>query len=70
MEESSYRKCPRCKSTMTYDKFFGPTDGFWGWKCVMCGEILDPVILENRNLMRLGHTFFPERNIITSKLHP
>jgi hypothetical protein len=25
-----------------------------GWKCLICGEIVDPVILENRQLMRAG----------------
>ena len=50
---ASALKCPRCRSIMTYDKFYGPTpDDFWGWKCLMCGEIIDPVIMENRYLMR------------------
>jgi hypothetical protein len=39
---------------MIYDKFYGLQEQFWGWKCVICGEIVDPVILENRQLMRSG----------------
>jgi hypothetical protein len=39
---------------MIYDKFFGPYEHFWAWKCVICGEIVDLVILENRQLMRMG----------------
>jgi hypothetical protein len=25
---------------------------FDGWRCVMCGEIVDPIILSNRQLRR------------------
>jgi hypothetical protein len=39
---------------MIYDKFYGSQEQFWGWKCLICGEIVDPVILENRQLMRTG----------------
>jgi hypothetical protein len=39
---------------MVYDKFYGHQEQFWGWKCVICGEIVDPVILENRKGMRAG----------------
>jgi len=49
-----FTKCLRCKGAMVYDQFYGSYDQFWGWKCVICGEILDPVILENRQLMRSG----------------
>jgi hypothetical protein len=39
---------------MIYDKFYGPHKQFWGWKCVICGEIVDRVVMENRQLMRVG----------------
>jgi len=39
---------------MIFDKFYGPFEHFWGWKCVICGEIVDQVILENRELMIMG----------------
>jgi hypothetical protein len=40
---------------MTSDKFNGPElEEYWGWKCLMCGEIIDPVILKNRYLMSIG----------------
>jgi hypothetical protein len=45
-------KCPRCKGTMIEQKFYGPGEPFWGWRCVPCGEILDPLIWENRHLTR------------------
>ena len=52
---SSSMKCPRCSSRMTYNKYCGPPpEEFWGWQCIMCGEIIDPVILENRYLMTTG----------------
>ena len=44
----------RCNSIMIYDKFYGPHEHFWGWKCVICGEIVDRVVMENRQLMRMG----------------
>jgi len=46
------RKCRRCSGTMMEQKFYGPGEPFWGWKCVFCGDILDPMIWENRNLSR------------------
>ena len=49
-----FTKCFRCRGAMIYDKFYGLQEQFWGWKCVICGEIVDPVILENRQLMRSG----------------
>jgi len=45
-------KCLRCRGALTYEKFYGLGDQFWGWKCLICGEIIDPVILENRQLMK------------------
>ena len=47
-------KCLRCNSAMIYDKFYGPDEHFWGWKCVICGEIVDRIILENRQWIRMG----------------
>ena len=47
-------KCYRCGNGMFYEKFYGPHEHFWGWRCLICGEIVDPVILENRQLMSAG----------------
>ena len=41
-------KCTRCNSAMNYQKFYNTQGYFWGWRCIFCGEVLDPVILENR----------------------
>jgi len=41
-------KCHRCGSVMVCERFYGPDGNFLGWRCIMCGEIVDQVILENR----------------------
>jgi len=41
-------KCHRCGSIMVYERFYGLDEQFSGWRCVSCGEIIDQVILENR----------------------
>lgn len=41
-------KCCRCGSRMVFEKFYGPNEYFPGWRCIQCGEIVDQVILENR----------------------
>ena len=45
-------KCRRCQGWMVNEKYYGAGFPFWGWRCVSCGEILDPVIWENRNHLR------------------
>jgi len=45
--------CPRCHNLMVEEMFVDlqASPGVWsftGWRCVSCGEILDPIILENR----------------------
>lgn len=44
-------KCHRCGSVMVYERFYGPDGNFSGWRCISCGEILDEVILENRQVV-------------------
>jgi len=41
-------KCHRCSSVMVYERFYGSEEHFLGWRCIQCGEILDEVILKNR----------------------
>jgi hypothetical protein len=45
-------KCHRCQSIMVYEKFYSSDGEFFGWRCVLCGEIVDQVILENRSSRR------------------
>ena len=42
-------QCQRCNGMMIGERFYGPGNPFWGWRCVRCGEIFDPIILENRS---------------------
>jgi hypothetical protein len=32
---------------MVYERFYGPDEHFLGWRCILCGEIVDQLILEN-----------------------
>jgi hypothetical protein len=41
-------RCLRCGGKMIFEKFYGVDNTFFGWHCVICGEILDPVILLHR----------------------
>ena len=43
--------CQRCQGQMAFEKFYGQDNSFFGWHCITCGDILDPVIL----LHRLSH---------------
>jgi len=47
-------KCHRCEGVMVFQKFYGPHEHFWGWRCISCGEIVDQIILENRISMAVG----------------
>jgi len=47
-------KCHRCESIMIYEKFYGPQEHFWGWRCICCGDIVDRLILENRGSVARG----------------
>ena len=40
--------CHRCGGRMIFEKFYDVNNIFFGWHCVICGEILDPVILLHR----------------------
>ena len=41
-------QCQRCGGRMIFEKFYDVNNVFFGWHCVICGEILDPVILLHR----------------------
>jgi hypothetical protein len=45
-------KCSRCGNIMSYEKFYGDSESFFGWRCIACGEIVDEVILEKRSLKK------------------
>jgi hypothetical protein len=42
-------KCSKCGGFMHYERFYSEElEGFSGWRCIACGEIIDEVILRNR----------------------
>jgi hypothetical protein len=49
-------ECPRCQGTMIVDHFVDmATSGeIWmpGWRCLLCGEIIDPIIENHRQLQQ------------------
>lgn len=52
-------RCPRCNGLMITDRFQDLQDStghihFYGTRCLVCGEVLDPMILENREKRRLA----------------
>ena len=44
----SHMRCYRCNGPMIREKFYGTQEHFWGWKCICCGDVIDPVVIENR----------------------
>lgn len=52
MINSTRMKCPRCKKSMIRESYYVDFEMFSGWRCIMCGEVVDPVILNNRRLSR------------------
>ena len=55
-QEKMEINCHRCNGRMAFEKFYGGENIFFGWHCVMCGEILDPVILLHRLSQDAGIT--------------
>ena len=47
MRRQGYR-CPRCNWAMVYERFQDMLDLFFAWRCLNCGEIVDPVVARNR----------------------
>lgn len=45
--------CARCGGLMLPENLYDQVLGFgpmecWGWRCITCGEIVDPLILQHR----------------------
>lgn len=45
--------CPRCRGLMLRDEFLDLADEagqcrFLAWRCLICGEVLDPLIAKHR----------------------
>ncbi len=51
-DREAFTKCNRCGGIMVYEKIYFKTDHFWVWRCIYCGEHIDRVILENRQIQK------------------
>jgi DNA-directed RNA polymerase subunit M/transcription elongation factor TFIIS len=60
--EKGFTKCNRCGRMMIYEKIYYGTEHFWVWKCVYCGEYIDQVILENRQIQKSNREKSAENN--------
>ena len=52
MHQTGDKECSRCKGLMVPERFQDILDGqlsFYGWRCLSCGEIVDPTIAANRD---------------------
>ena len=47
-------ECPKCKGKMCGEKYYDFVRFFEAWRCVNCGEVIDPVILANRERTKEG----------------
>ena len=64
-------KCLRCGGFMVYEEFYYPQASVWGLKCLMCGENIDPIIIENRKLISTVQTLPPQQvRRPKAELHP
>jgi hypothetical protein len=64
-------RCQRCTALMVSERFLDHLDdtgkfAFYGWRCLICGEIMDPIILAHRkNKIRPIHS--RNRKLIVGK---
>ena len=45
-------KCYRCGGMMVHEKIYSEAAQLRIWRCILCGEYIDPVILENRQYQK------------------
>jgi late competence protein required for DNA uptake (superfamily II DNA/RNA helicase) len=45
-------RCPRCDGAMVFERFQATMEVFYAWRCLNCGEIMDPVVAKNREQER------------------
>ena len=47
---ASATRCLRCRGLMVIEPCFD----FLAWRCVQCGDVIDPVILQNRQQLAMN----------------
>ncbi len=45
-------KCPRCGSAMFLEKYYSSEEQAVFWRCVFCGDYIDPVVFQNRQCQK------------------
>lgn len=62
--------CIRCGGKVIPQKFYGEEGIFDGWRCIMCGDVFDEVILEHRGILNgglswnTGEMIFLDRDLV------
>jgi hypothetical protein len=44
--------CPKCGGKVTPEKLHTEQGLFDGWRCIMCGDVFDELILEHRKFQK------------------
>ncbi len=47
-------KCPRCGSSMFCEKYYTHEGQLVFWRCVFCGDYIDPVVFQNRQYQKIN----------------
>lgn len=52
-------RCARCQGLMVQDRFYDLLDdcglvSLTAWRCVCCGNVVDPIILRNRRKFQIA----------------
>ena len=45
-------KCYRCGGMMVHETVYSKAEQLRIWRCILCGEYIDPVIIENRQYQK------------------
>jgi DNA-directed RNA polymerase subunit RPC12/RpoP len=53
-EHTGETRCDRCGGRMIPQEYLYGVETFWEWKCMSCGEVIDPLIKLNRTRQGLG----------------
>ncbi len=42
--------CQRCRGFMVYERIQESSEVIFSWRCVICGDVYDDVVIKNREL--------------------
>ena len=49
-----FMKCPKCDGFMLYEEYQDGTERFLAWRCIICGEVYDEIILSHKLRVKRG----------------